>query len=169
MSFDAPDLTFGTAGENIRGAMLAYMDGFLSIHDDEPGYCLRVTRQLVQFGLRWDYDDFYTVFHSHPVEDEPEGAKWARSAMRSLREQGRRVAFSDTEPIVFSEVQPGDIYTNHKIGGPIGHIGVLLSGGVNAQIIENTSTKRGVKISGYNRQSRLDEMPYPHAAEIFRL
>lgn len=169
MSFDVPDLAFGTAGENIRSAVIEYMDGLRAIHDSSSGNCLMVTRQLVQAGLGWSYDEFYNIFHSHPVEDEPEGAKWARSAMRSLREQGRRVAYSDTEPVVLNEVQAGDIYCNHKIGAPIGHIAVVLSGGINAQLIENTSTKRGTKISGYNRQSRLDEMPYRYAAEIFRL
>ncbi len=169
MSFDAPDFAFGTPGENIRGAMLAYMDGLLPVDDDRPGRCLAVTRQLVQAGLGWSYDFFYEVFHSHPVEDEPDGDKWARSAMRSLREQGKRMAYTDTVPVVLSEVQAGDIYCNHKIGYSVGHIAVLLSGGINAQLIENTSTQRGTKISGFNRQSRLDEMPYAYAAEIFRL
>lgn len=169
MSFDAPDLAFGTPGENIRGAVIAYMDGELAIHDSEPGKCLMVTRQLVQAGLGWSYDFFYEVFHSDAVEDEPDGDRWARSAMRSLREQGRRVAFSETEPIVFSEVQPGDIYCSHRLAAPIGHIALILTGGKDALILENTSTQRGVKVSGYNRLSRLDEMPYRHAAEIFRL
>lgn len=169
VSFDAPDLAFGTPGENIRGAVLSYMDGHLAIHDSKSGDCLKVTRQLVQAGLGWDYDFFYEVFHSHPVEDEPEGAKWARSAMRSLREQGRRVAFSDTEPIVFSEVQPGDVLCSWKVGGPIGHISLALSGGKDALMIENTSTQRGVKISNFNRLSRLDERPFPESWEAFRL
>lgn len=169
MSFDAPDLAFGTPGENIRGAVIAYLDGLLPIHDSASGDCLWVVRELVQAGLGWNYDEFYAVFHTHAVEEEPEGKKWARSAMLSLREQGRRVAFNDTQPVVLSEVEPGDILCSWKVGGPIGHISLALSGGVDALMVENTSTTRGVRVSGFNRLSRLDERPFPETWEAFRL
>lgn len=159
----------------IREAALRYLDGEIQLTEDEPGLCLRVVREVVMNGLGFSYDDFYKHFYTHPVEDEPPGHRWARSVMRSLREQGRRVAYRENHPLIaptallLAELEPGDILASWKVGGPVGHITVLVTGGRNALMLDNTSTQRGLKISGFNRLSRVDERPFPESWESYRL
>lgn len=150
-------------------ALIELLSGQGLLHSHESGYCLRNVRLVLQRALGLSYDEFWARFRTHTVADNPDPTSryWARDVMLSLREQGKRVAFDQTGPVIFEELQPGDLYFNWRLAHPVGHCGVLLTGGKDALLLENTSTQRGVKVSGYNRLSRVDEMPYPEAAEVY--
>lgn len=161
-------------GERLRAALLAILDGKQQVYSDAPGKCLRVVREVVQLALDIDYDTFYRRYRTHVVDDNPDPVanKWARDVMRSLREQGRRVAFDENNPVIYRELEPGDVIASWALGSPEGHIALILSGGENALAFENTSSqKRGVHISGYNRLTRVDDLTLLEAGswEVFRL
>lgn len=158
-------------GDLIRGAILAYLDGELEVWDSEPAYCLRQVRNVLSAALGLSEKEFWTLYATHIVDDHSRPIKsyWARDVMLSLREQGRRVAYTEAEPLVISELKPGDILASWRLARPEGHIMLIHSGGPNALALENTSTLRGTKVSGYNRLSRVDELPYAGSWEAFRL
>ena len=162
-----------TNGEKIVNAILQILNGKLAIFDESPGYCLKVVRQIISAALNLSHDEFYARYRTHVVDDNPDPVanKWARDVMRSLREQGRRVAFDEHNPIIYRELEPGDIICSWALGSPIGHIAVLLTGGVNALAFENTGQRRGVAVGGYNRLTRVDDLTllYPGSWEAFRL
>lgn len=160
-------------GPLIRAALLDVLDGKQEVFSSEPGKCLKAVRGVLQLALGMDYDTFYARFRTHIVEDNPDPAKnkWARDVMKSLREAGYRVASSDHHSVVYSELEPGDILCSWGLGSPIGHIAVLLTGGVNALAFENTGQSRGEAVGGYNRLTRVDRLTlhYPGSWEVFRL
>ena len=160
-------------GERLRAALLAILDGKEHVFCDESGKCLKVVREVIQLALDISYDEFYARYRTHFGDNNPDPVanKWARDVMRSLREQGRRVAFDEHNPIIYRELEPGDIICSWALGSPIGHIAVLLTGGVNALAFENTGQRRGVAVGGYNRLTRVDDLTllYPGSWEAFRL
>lgn len=159
--------------ERIRTALLAVLDGYAHVFCEESGKCLRMAREVIQLALDIDYDKFYRRYRTHVVDDNPDpiANKWARDVMKSLTEQGRRVAFDENNPVIYGELEPGDILCSWALGSPIGHIAVLLTGGVNALAFENTGQRRGVAVGGYNRLTRVADLTllYPGSWEAFRL
>lgn len=126
--------------------------------DSDDGYCLRVTRQIVERALGLAEGEFYTRYRTHVSERNTSDKPWAIDIQKSLREGGYGVSFA--------ERQEGDIICTHEIA-PQGHIGVLYSPSL---LVENTGSRRGVQISGHNRLSRVDLWPAsPSSIEIFRL
>lgn len=127
-------------------------------YEEKPGMCLRTTREMIQRALGLTYEDFYGTYRSGPVGDNDTGIPWARDVQQTLR------GLDLTVPL--DELQAGDIVCNWRLGNPQGHIGIMLT---DRLIVENTGSQRGIRISGYNRLSPLDEWPYQEAIEVFRL
>lgn len=160
-------------GDAIARSVLQAMNGNLVVWDEEPKYCLRVTKEIVASALNMSWQGFYDHYRTNYAANNPDPALyvWARDMMVSFREQGLRVAESEDGGIVYADLRPGDLIASWKLGGDPGHIAVLLTGGLNALAFENTGSSRGVHISGYNRLSRVDELTlnYPLSWEAYRL
>lgn len=157
----------------IADALHVVLEGQLAVYDEKPGYCLRVLRQVVEYGLRLKPGEFYARYRTHTVDDnlDPVRNVWARDVMRSLREQGMRVAYDDNRSLILRELQAGDLIFSWKLGEPQGHCAVVYTGGANALCFENTGSQRGVRVSGFNHLSRVDDLTlhWPHSWEAFRL
>ena len=160
MGIDVP-----TPSRAIQQALLAQMEGRQGSYPDEPGFCLRNLRLTLMAALDLSEGGFWRRFAHTLADDHPEPIKsyWARDVQVSLR-TGRGVMQVPREA-----VQAGDLYLNWKLARPQGHCAVILVGGENPQLVENTSTQRGNLICGYNRLSPLSAQPYPEAQEFFRI
>lgn len=159
----------------IRASLERVLEGELRPFEVSPGLCMRVVREVIEAAYGWGPGEFYSRYRTHPVLDnpDPERLVWARDIMRSLREKKLRVAFSETEPLILSELRPGDLVFSWALGSPQGHVAVVFSGGPHALVLENTKSSRGVSVSrtGFNRLSRVDELilHMPGSWEAFRL
>lgn len=145
------------SNESIIAAVLAVLNGKLAIFDAESGYCLRVVREVVEDAFGWESHEFYRRYWTETVEENTTETPWARDLQRSLRLSNYGVPAD--------ERQGGDLVFCWRMGRPIGHAGVLLAADF---VLENTSTERGLLVSGCNRLSRLDSWPYDEL-EFFRL
>ena len=119
----------------------------------EPGYCLQLTRLIVEDACKLEPWGFYK-WRTHPVEraDGDDQSPWARDMERSLKLAGMSVAEPTSAPKttedryvpmveLVSVTEPGDLLfrwdvARTKAGTFIGHVGVLLPGGV---VLENVS------------------------------
>lgn len=126
--------------------------------DADNGYCLRNLREICERALGLASGEFYSLYRTEVSERNTTGEPWAVDLQKSLRAQGRGVPTD--------ERQSGDLIFTHEIA-PAGHCGVLFSPDL---LIENTGSRRGVQISGYNRLSRVDLWPAAaNSVEVFRL
>ena len=150
-----------TPSQKIAEAALRYATSGLTIYDEAPGNCLMVTRLLVQEALGWTYDQFYSLM-TERVEGNEVGAPWARSMQRSLRSSPYALR------IPFEQRAPGDLVFAHDLAEQ-GHVAVIVAReGDVTQVVENSASKRGRPLSGFNRQSRLEDWPTKQF-EVFRL
>lgn len=159
------------SGELIREALQRALDGGLAVYDEDSGQCLQALRNVLMDALGLSKEQFWERYAFDLADDHPTPitAYWARDVMVTLRALGKRVAYDTDRPLVLDYLEAGDLLFSWRLGRPAGHCGVLLSGGKNALMFENTSTLRGVQVSGYNRLSRVDSLPYPSSWEAFRL
>lgn len=137
-----------TVSQKIMTAAQAVISGRLRV-EREPGFCLKLTRQVIEAGLGFSDGGFYRRFMTVKAEPKHEGW-WARDAQKSLREAGYSVRLD--------ELQPGDILCNHEVSKPYGHIGVYvgrvtLGTGRSAvtydrAVLENTDSRRGFRLGG---------------------
>lgn len=81
------------------------------------------------------------------------------------------MAYNETNPLILRDLEPGDLIFSWALGSPIGHVAVVFSGGNNALAYENTRQDRGVRHSGFNRLTRVDELTllYPGSWEAYRI
>lgn len=152
-----------TAARNdlIAAVLEAAVEGTFRPFSDEPGYCLRVAREVIQAATGWDYDRFYSLL-TRRVEGNETGAPWARSLQRSLRAAGCGVPYDLR--------RRGLVVANHRLGYPIGHIALIVSRDeAGTWVLENTASGRGRQIDGFNRLSRLEDWPHVSAVEVFDL
>ena len=154
-----------TPGQAIQTALLAQMEGRLESFPSQPGFCLRNVRLTLMAALDLSEGGFWRRFAHTLADDHPQPIEsyWARDVQVSLRTTRGVVQ------VMREELQGGDLYLNWKLGRPEGHCAVVLVGGDNPQIVENTSTQRGNLIRGYNRLSPLSAQLYPEAQEFFRI
>ena len=149
----------------MQQAVLGQMSGTVPSYPNEAGYCLRNVRLAVMSALAITENQFWARFAHTLVDDHPRPIEsyWARDVQLSLR-----TTLGVTQ-VTGDELQGGEIGFSWKLGEPQGHTLAILSGGPNAFALENTHSLRGVKISGFNRLSRLDERLSPDTWEFFRL
>lgn len=145
-----------SANERVEQAAFEVIAGRRQVYDAEPGYCLKLVREIVQAGMGWNYDEFYSLL-TYRVEGNETGPPWARSLQRSLRNLGNLVPWEEREG--------GDLVFNFRPARQ-GHVGVLVG---RSLVLENTSTQRGILISGYNRLSPIEDWPYQAELEVMRL
>ncbi len=137
----------------IQAAALQVVLTELTIFDQNPGNCLRVVREITQAAFGISYDQFYDAMIKR-VEENLEGPPWARSMQLSLRTLGYSRLFEERE---------GGMLIFDAGLAKEGHVGVLVSPDL---ILENTASKRGVLISGYNRLSHISEWRQPNKLEV---
>jgi hypothetical protein len=119
----------------------------------EAGYCLQLTRLIVEDACNLEPWGFYK-WRTHIVERAPtdDTAPWARDMERSLNAAGMSIAGPMLDPkvredryvpmvVLASLVEPGDLLfrwdvARTRAGTFIGHVGILLPGGV---VLENVS------------------------------
>lgn len=136
--------------------------GRTRLYDSASGACLRVVREGVQLALSISYDAFYALV-TDTVEENNTGVPWARDAQRSLRNRGCLVSFEDRGP--------GMLAFNSRLAWPKGHVAIIVAiHEGRTLILENTSTTRGIALTGKNRLSYLEDWPFfSSAVEIMRL
>ena len=152
-----------TSNERITQTLLAVLFGRLSVWSSEPGYCLRVVRLVLMNALGITYDEFAARYWTHEVDDNDTGIPWARTMQRSLREGSYGML------VPYAERRAGDLAFNSALARE-GHVALIVqAAGGETMILENTHSQRGRVVSGYNRESRLEDWPRQGQIEIYRL
>ena len=119
----------------------------------EAGYCLQLVRLVVEDAFDMHSHEWYNWL-TYPVERAPgdDRSPWARDMERSLNAAGMSIAAPTSAPKTIEDryvpmvelasvTQPGDLLfrwdvAKTKAGTFIGHVGVLLPGGM---VLENVS------------------------------
>ena len=158
-----------TPSQKIAEAALRYATGGLAIYDEEPGNCLKAVRELIQQALGIPYGEFYRRYRTEAVDGrplsepgQPDFQPWARDVQRSLRSSPY------AEQVPWEERGPGMLVFAHDLAEQ-GHVAVIVARERDVtQVIENSKSKRGRPLSGFNRQSQLELWP-TKKYEVFRL
>lgn len=137
-----------TVGQRIMTAARAVISGRLAVQR-KPGYCLMLTRQVVESALGFSDGGFYRRFIVVKADPKHEGY-WARDAQKSLRAQKFNVRLD--------ALLPGDLLFNDRVSKPYGHVGIYIGAYTytNSQgrkvtidgVLENTDSRRGVRLGG---------------------
>lgn len=139
-----------TPSDLIRLAAFQVVSGALAV-ERAPGFCLKLTRQVVEYALKLGDGGFYRRFVAVKVDPKHEGF-WARDAQKSLRQLGWGVRLDS--------LKGGEIVCNHRVSKPYGHIGVYVgtvtlppTGNRPARtltdmVLENTDSRRGIRLGG---------------------
>lgn len=146
-----------TTNDKIVESAYRALLGQLKVENSSGGWCLRVTRQIVQDALGINHDEFYHRFLTVKASGTDAVVPYARDVQVSLRGLGYQV--SDVG------VLPGDLFFSWK-PMPYGHVGVVLSDGY---VLENFAGSRAVARNRFLCVSKLDDVRKSMPLEFFRL
>lgn len=133
------------------------MFGQFPVENSSGGWCLRVTRQIVQEALGIDHAEFYKRYMPEKAEGTDPNVPYARDVQLSLRNLGYGVKEED--------ILPGDIFCSWR-PLPYGHIGIVLS---KEHVLENIASSRVVASNRFLGVSRIDSIKKRVPLEFFRL
>lgn len=121
-----------------------------------PLYCLKLARQVVEYGFGWPSGEFHRQYWKEKVEENKTKEPWARDVQRSLRRMGKQIPFEDR--------MAGDLGFIWQAAFPVGHCGVIMLDG--DWFFENTPSDRGYE-KGNLKLTHFSELK--HGLEVFRL
>jgi hypothetical protein len=127
------------------------------VENGSSGWCLRVTRQIIQDALRISHGEFYSRFLTMKASETDPNVPYARDIQISLRSLGYTVNETD--------VIPGDLFFSWK-PMPYGHVGIVLAP---EYVLENSTGSRAVARNGFLCVSRLDDVKRVMPVEFFRI
>jgi hypothetical protein len=133
------------------------MFGQLAVENSAGGWCLRVTRQIIQDALKIDHAEFYKRYMQHKASGTDPNVPFARDVQLSLRNLGYGVSESD--------ILPGDLFFSWK-PMPWGHVGIVLN---SEYAIENLSGNRPIARNKFLCVSRIEDIKKTMPLEFFRL
>lgn len=146
-----------TSNQKILASAYKAMLGQITVENSASGWCLRVTRQIVQDALDIDHTEFYKRYMHKKAQNTDPVIPYARDVQVSLRDLGYQISKED--------IQPGDIFCSWK-PMPYGHIGIVLD---SEHALENSSGVRFVARRGFLGVSKLEDIEKVMPLEFFRL